>query len=96
MDFLPEPKEQIGVDAGELLAAVDAHVTAEAQRNVQRPFVHTGAAMMHHQARVADFAGFGQTGLAAAVSRENGVPQAAETELRVAATIVAGAAETAC
>ncbi len=85
----PEPKEEIGVLARQLLAAMQAHVTPHAHGDLRLRSVRARPAMVHDQSLAH------QTDLAAAVSREDRFAVPAEEKPRMPAPIVTPSAETA-
>ena len=87
MRFPPQAEKEVAVETGELAAAMDPHVAAEAQSNAQRRPVAAGTAVMHDQP------GSRQTQLAAAVAAEHLFAMAAEATFGMPAAVIAAAAE---
>ncbi len=90
----PEEQEQIRVEAGQLPAAVDAHVTTPAERDVNRGLVRARPPVVDNEL-LAHQPLERHTGLTAAIAREHRFPVAAKVPFRTPAPVVARAAQSA-
>src|SRR4051794_2158143 len=82
MLFLPQTEEQFLVVPRQLIAAMNTHMAAPTERNLQGGFVRSRPAVMHDQTVER------QTDLTAAIPREHPLAVAAEVFGRAAAPIV--------
>jgi len=87
MQFPPQAEKEVAVETGELVAAMHAHMAAQAEGDLQRGAVAAGTAVMHDQLSLR------QTHLAAAIAAEHLFAMAAEKTFGMPAAIIATATE---
>ncbi len=88
MNFTPEPQKEIGIKAGQPLAAVHAQMTAAAERDLEIGTVEARLPVMHDQTFPGD------TQPAGAVALEHLVAKTAEVDGIASLAVIAAPAQT--